>query len=176
MKLRSFVDKALECLIITLMAVMVANVLWQVFTRYVLNNPSSYTEELARFLLIWLGLLGASYGVSKKTHLAIDILKTKLREPLLGAVELFVHSAILLFGVLVLVVGGLRLVHMTLTLGQTSAALQIQIGYVYWVLPLSGILIAFYSGLAIFEQIRKPSTEGPSAGPPGQGHESEKAS
>jgi TRAP-type C4-dicarboxylate transport system permease small subunit len=55
------------------MIMMVLNVAWQVLTRFVLQNPSSYTEELARYLLIWLGLLGAGYCVGQRSHLAIDI-------------------------------------------------------------------------------------------------------
>jgi TRAP-type C4-dicarboxylate transport system permease small subunit len=118
---------------------MVLAVLWQVATRYLLRDPSSLTEELARFGLVWLGLLGASYGFGQRAHLAIELI------PRTRVLELIVAVCVAAFAILVLVVGGLRLVSATLALGQTSAALQIERGYVYLVLPLSGALTLFYT-------------------------------
>ena len=69
-RIRFTVDTLLEWALILLMATMVINVLWQVFTRFIIGNPSQYTEELARYLLIWLGLFGASYSSSRGAHLA----------------------------------------------------------------------------------------------------------
>ena len=57
-----------------LMSVLVVDVLWQVISRYLLSSPSSFTDELAGFLLIWVGVLGAAYVAGRKEHLAIDIL------------------------------------------------------------------------------------------------------
>ncbi len=57
--LKNKVDKVIQNLLVFLMALMVLNVLWQVFTRFIMNDPSSFTDELSRYLLIWLGLLGA---------------------------------------------------------------------------------------------------------------------
>ena len=78
LKLKSTVDKSLSAILVVLMSALVIDVLWQVFSRYVLNDPSSFTEELARFLLIWVGLLGASYAAGKRMHLAVDILPNNL--------------------------------------------------------------------------------------------------
>ena len=61
MRIRKIIDKMLESLLIILMAVLVIDVLWQVASRYLLTSPSSITDELAGFLLIWVGLLGAAY-------------------------------------------------------------------------------------------------------------------
>jgi TRAP-type C4-dicarboxylate transport system permease small subunit len=137
--LKQHVDRALEVTLAAVMAAMVLAVLWQVATRYLLRDPSSVTEELARFGLVWLGLLGASYGFGQRAHLAIELIpRTRL-------LELIVAASVAAFAILVLVVGGLRLVYATLALGQTSAALQIERGYVYLALPLSGALILFYT-------------------------------
>lgn len=137
--LKQLVDRTLEVTLAAVMAAMVLAVLWQVATRYLLRDPSSVTEELARFGLMWLGLLGASYGFGQRAHLAIELIpRTRL-------LELIVAASVAAFAILVLVVGGLRLVYATLALGQTSAALQIERGYVYLALPLSGALILFYT-------------------------------
>ena len=153
--LKKYVDKALEWSIIVLMGANVINVLWQVFTRFILQNPSSYTEELARFLLIWVGLLGAAYVVSIKMHLAIDILNQKLEGVKKLYVDLVIQILIFSFAFLVMVVGGFRLVSITLFLEQVSAALQIQLGYVYLVLPLSGLIIMFYMLVFIIDIINE---------------------
>jgi len=142
LKLR--VDRALEVALTVLMSTMVLAVLWQVATRYLLRDPSSVTEELARFGLIWLGLLGASYGFGRRAHLAVELL------PRNRIVELLVASSVALFAILVLIIGGMRLVSATLALGQTSPALQLERGYVYLALPLAGALIVFYTIEAAF--------------------------
>jgi TRAP-type C4-dicarboxylate transport system permease small subunit len=139
------VDRALGWILVVLMGVAVANVLWQVFTRFVLGDPSSFTDELARYLLIWIGLLGASYAAGMQMHLAIDLLRSKLTGRPRFYVGVLIEACIFLFALSVLVIGGIHLVALTLTLGQTSAALHVHLGYVYLALPLSGLLMMFYS-------------------------------
>ncbi len=127
------------------MAVSVVNVLWQVFTRFALASPSSFTEEFARYLLIWIGLLGASYAAGQQMHLAIDLAPTSLTGPARRRLRGFIQLSVFVFALFVMVVGGIRLVTLTFLLGQTSAALRIPLGYVYLALPLSGVLIMWYA-------------------------------
>lgn len=155
MILKSKVDKVVEYSLVILMALMVFNVLWQVFTRFILNDPSSFTDELARYLLIWLGLLGAGYVTGQKMHLAIDYLLNKTKPNVKSKLEYVINISIFLFAFFAMVIGGINLVSLTLYLEQISAALQIQLGYVYIVLPLSGVLIMFYTGVSIIEQYKK---------------------
>jgi TRAP-type C4-dicarboxylate transport system permease small subunit len=151
---RQILDRILAGALIILMGGAVLNVLWQVFTRWVLNDPSSYTEELARYLLIWVGLLGAAYASGKKMHLAIDLLPSKLEGRPRHLLEIAIELCVFLFAVAVMTVGGIRLMSLAFLMGQVSAALGIPLGYVYLVLPLSGILIAFYSLESIYERMR----------------------
>lgn len=151
-RLRRMLDQALAWFLVALMFIAVVNVLWQVFTRWVLNDPSAYTEELARYLLIWIGLLGAGYAAGKKMHLAIDLLPNSLKGSRRHALEILIDVIILSFAVFVMIVGGYRLMSLTLLMGQQSAALGIQLGWVYSVLPLSGAVIAFYAVLSIIER------------------------
>ena len=76
--MRQKIDRFLGATVALLMGVMVINVLWQVASRYLLGSPSVFTDELANYLLIWVGLLGAAYASGKKMHLAIDLLPNKL--------------------------------------------------------------------------------------------------
>jgi TRAP-type C4-dicarboxylate transport system permease small subunit len=151
---RRAVDRVLEFSLILIMTVNVLNVLWQVFTRFVLKDPSSFTEELARYLLIWLGLLGAGYVSGKKLHLAISVVLESRRGRSRRLMEAGIQVFILLFSFLVMVVGGIRLVAITFALNQVSAALRIQLGYVYLVLPVSGLLIMFYALVELVKVLR----------------------
>lgn len=144
-RLRRIIDRLLEIGVVTVMAILVIDVLWQVFTRFILRDPSSWTEELARYLLIWVGLLGAAYAAGRRMHLALDLLPLKLQGKNRLRLEVFIELAAFAFALFALVIGGSRLVMVTLVLEQTSAALEMPIGYVYLVVPISGLLIMFYS-------------------------------
>lgn len=154
--MKKSLDNVLEFVLVGLMAFLVLDVCWQVFARYVLKNPSSYTDELARFLLIWVGLLGAAYAHGQKKHLAIDLLPQSLSPKGQKTLEVFIQFLIIAFALSVLVIGGGRLVYVTLYLEQSSSALQWPLGFVYLVIPLSGILIVYYSTYHLFySEIKK---------------------
>ena len=144
MTLRKKIDRILGIVLIVIMSIMVINVLWQVFTRYVMTTPSSFTDELARYLMIWIGVLGAAYVSGKNMHVAIDILPSKLSKTNQIKLAKFVDFIIISFVFLAMVVGGIRLVYLTYILEQHSPALQIPLALVYLVLPLSGLLIIYY--------------------------------
>ncbi|MBX2858059.1 MAG: TRAP transporter small permease [Cellvibrionaceae bacterium] len=138
-------EKILATLCGILMLLMVLDVTWQVLSRYVLTNPSSFTEELARFLLIWIGLLGAAYSYRRRAHLGLDILVDKLDNRKRILADRFANFIVLLFAALVMIFGGSRIVWLTLTLEQVSPALQVQMGYVYSVIPLSGLFFCIFA-------------------------------
>lgn len=135
----------LEKLLMAMMFAIVVTVTWQVISRFILADPSSFTEELARYLLIWIGILGASYAYKTKAHLGLDLFVSKMVGIHKKAALIFIELIVLLFATTVLVYGGLSLVSITLELKQTSAALGLQMGYVYSVLPISGLLISLFA-------------------------------
>ncbi|MEN8790491.1 MAG: TRAP transporter small permease [Flavobacteriaceae bacterium] len=142
--MKNKVDRILEHLLVTLFTIMLLSVLWQVFSRFLLKAPSTITDEISSYGLIWVGLLGAAYATGKKLHLAIDLLPDRLVSKRKILFDGFVYMAVALFSLTVLVIGGSRLCWITFTLGQKSAALEIPLGFVYLVLPLSGLLILYY--------------------------------
>jgi TRAP-type C4-dicarboxylate transport system permease small subunit len=153
-RIKIAVDRVLGTIVSVFMAALVVDVIWQVVTRFFLAQPSSFTDELARFLLIWVGLLGAAYAVGQRLHLAIDLISDRVdarRRQLLGVM---IELVVLTFAVGVLLVGGWRLMALTLLLGQTSASLGVPLGYVYSVLPLSGAIMSFYALVFITEHLR----------------------
>ncbi|MEO0571203.1 MAG: TRAP transporter small permease [Bacteroidota bacterium] len=144
MSLREKLDKVLGHILATVMAIMVMNVLWQVFSRYVLGVPSSFTEELARFLMIWIGVLGAAYVAGHNGHVAINVLVQRSGDRNQRRWKQLVRIAIILFCFFAMVVGGLRLVYITYLLEQYSPALGLPLAAVYLVIPISGSFIIYY--------------------------------
>ena len=138
MSVRKNIDKALEWMLVFLMSILVLDVLWQVTSRYILNAPSSYTDELAGFLLIWVGLFGAAYVAGKREHLAIDLLLQRSPEKRKLKLEIIISVLVILFALVVMVVGGSWLVYTRFYLSVKSAALGLPLGVVYLVLPISG--------------------------------------
>lgn len=134
-----------------LLVLLVIDVSWQVASRYLLKSPSSFTDELARILLIWVGILGAAYLTGKKMHLAIDVVINKFSVKGRKVADYFINISILVFALLVMVIGGINLMYMLISLGNISPALSLPIGYIYSVIPISGILIVYYSLFEIFK-------------------------
>ena len=142
--MRKSIDRITGGFLVILMITMTVDVLWGVFTRYALGHQASWTEELARFLLIWIGILGAAYASGQHMHLAIDLLKPKLSPQNQSRLTAFILVLVTLFAFGVLIVGGLRLIYITYHLGQFSAAMRLPMSLVYAVVPISGLLIVFY--------------------------------
>ncbi|MBA6222643.1 TRAP transporter small permease [Colwellia sp. MB02u-18] len=153
-KLMLFISKSLEKILMFAMAAIVFTVTWQVFSRFILQSPSSYTEELARYLLIWIGILGSAYAYKAKAHLGLDLFVEKLAPAKKIKVRMLIEVLVIVFACSVMIYGGSLLMSMTIELKQTSAALGINMGIIYSAIPLSGILIVMFA-LDNIVQLRK---------------------
>jgi len=156
--LREKINYWLGQILVVIMAVMVINVLLQVAARF-LNISMPFTEELAGYLLIWVGLLGASYATGKNLHLAIDLLPRKSSEATQKRLNIIINVLVFLFALTTMVIGGIRLVYITLSLEQTSPVMEIPKGFVYLVLPISGLLIMLFSVLNFYTNPWKVDTK-----------------
>ena len=139
------VNKFLEWFLILIFALLVFDVLFQVFSRYILGTSFTWTEEFARFSLIWMTILGAAYLNAKREHLSMDFLYQKFTETNKRKASILIEVFIFLFALIVMVVGGFNLVYTTLHLEQLSGTLRIPLGYVYAIMPFSGLLIMCFS-------------------------------
>lgn len=151
MRFQERLNKILEVFLVILMSTLVVDVLWQVCSRYLLSSPSSFTDEMAGFLLIWVGVLGAAYVSGRREHLAIDILVNKSPPNRQRLLLYIIHSLIFLFALSVMVTGGVVLMYTRFALQVKSAALQLPLGYVYSVLPISGLIIMYYEVLHMIQ-------------------------
>ncbi len=151
-KIKEGLIRVLELAVIVITGVLVLDVLWQVFTRFILKNPSTWTEELATILLMWMALLGASVTFSRKGHLGVDYFVNKLGVRYRNVTELIVYLVVSFFAV-TMIYGGYRIVAFTLLTNQLSAALQSPMGYVYLSIPISGFFILVISLETLIEKI-----------------------
>ena len=154
-KFRNTLNRGIEFLLIVLMGGLTIVVLWQVIARYIMTNPSSWTEELARFMLVWVSILGAAYVSGRREHIAIDILQQRMKPERKRKFQVFIDFIIILFAFFVFVLGGVNLVE--ITLHQISSAMRIPLGYVYAIIPFSGVLIIIYALLDIFYPTTNPA-------------------
>ena len=154
LNMKNSIDKILGTFLALLMAIITLDVLWGVFTRYALGSQASWSEELARFLLIWIGVLGAAYASGQNMHLSIDLLQPNMHPENRRKLQNFIRIIIALFAFAVLVIGGGRLIYITYHLKQLSPALQLPMAAVYIAIPIAGLLIVYYK----IQAIRQPSS------------------
>ncbi|WP_037316938.1 TRAP transporter small permease [Salegentibacter sp. Hel_I_6] len=145
----------LEWLVVILVTVMLFSVLWGVCSRYLLADQSSWTDELARFMLIWVSLFGAVYISGRNTHITIDLLPKSICEKAKLKLDIIVQLIIILFTAAIFVIGGGRYVYVSFKLEQTSAALGLPIGFVYMVLPISGLMIIYFKSVQMRETLQE---------------------
>ncbi len=145
-KIYNILNKGIETLLVIIFGLLIIDVVWQVVSRYIIGQSSSFTEEFARFALIWLTVLGAAYiNGQKDGHLSMDFLLSKLSEEKKIGRQKVIQILMAAFSLIVMVIGGGNLVYTTISLGQTSSALHVPLGYVYAIVPICGVIIIFFS-------------------------------
>lgn len=122
---------------------------WQVFTRYILGNPSSWSEELVSYLFAWMSLFGASLVCGERGHMNIPLLVEKVKPSMRKALCIFAEVVAAVFSAVILVYGGVQIT--SLAMGQMTSSLGVAIGVFYVVLPLSGVINVIYSVINIAE-------------------------
>lgn len=155
-KLRNMLNKVIEVICITLLAFMVVLGTWQIITRYVLNNPSTVSEDLLIYSFVWMSLLGSAYVFGKKDHMTMVFFRQKLESKSTKAkitLSIMTELLIMIFSALVLVFGGTQI--SMLAMGQVSPALGISMGYIYLALPLSGVITIIYNVLNLIDLIQE---------------------
>ena len=119
------INKILGTVISVLVAVMVLACCWQVITRFLLNDPSQWTEEFLRYALIWMTMLGAPYAYGKDQHLSIRVLVDKFQSKNQIRTKIAVEIIVLILSIAVFIVGGIMQVY-------------------YVCIPISGCLMVLY--------------------------------
>ncbi|MGN0252311.1 MAG: TRAP transporter small permease [Oliverpabstia sp.] len=141
-----------------LLSIMTILVLYQVFTRYILNSPAAFTEELVRYFLIWTGFIGAAYAFLTRQHMSLVLILDKLTPAKRRMLMAVIDVLILVFAIFVITIGGFKL---ALSAQKVySALLGIPRSLVYAMAPISGIFIIIAQIINIYEDVTGNTIEG----------------
>ncbi|GAB3941189.1 TRAP transporter small permease [Corynebacterium tapiri] len=125
---------------ITLFGLLVCITVWQVIARQLIGQPSTWSEEAAKLLFVWLSFLGSAFLFGERGHIAVDYLARRLPQKL---TTVFVQLIILIFAMVGMVWGGI--VAAGNAWDQNLTALPLTIGWAYVVIPISGAFIAAFA-------------------------------
>lgn len=142
-KLKTKIDSILLTFAGVLLTLMVILSIWQVAARYILNTPSTTSEEIIRFLLIWFSLISAAYVFGQKKHIAIVFIKEKFNQAVQTVIDRLANIILLIVALGLMIWGGIKVIDLTLT--QTAPSTGISMAIMYGALPVSGLFIAFYA-------------------------------
>ena len=172
-KCRLVMCRLLEVILIIAVTVLVLDVLWGVFTRYAMGQQASWSEELARFLLIWIAMLGGAAAFGEKAHLGVDYFVGKF-DPAAQKLTAFVgYLIVLFFAVTIFMVGGSSIVSNNMQ--QSAPALGVskliaigslsfewpglKMGQVYLALPIAGAFMIVFTVEQMLETLLTPASE-----------------
>ena len=142
-KLINILNKVIEVVMVVLIVAMVCGNFWQIFTRFVLNNAASWTEEFLRYALIWLSMLGVPYAYSKNKHIAIEFVADTYSPKAKIVNQILIEVLVLFIAAFVMIGGGIMVTGNAL--GQTSPALGMPMQFYYLGVPVCGILLIIYT-------------------------------
>jgi TRAP-type C4-dicarboxylate transport system permease small subunit len=155
-KFDNLLAKGEAAVLIAMVAVMTVVVFLQVVYRYVLTQPLYWSEELARYLFVWLSILGATLGLQKRGHFGLDVFFRMFPRKMKQSMGFFIY---LLMGIVIFVilVQGITLVQKTAS--QESPAMGIPMSWAYACLPVGGALMAIHLIVIFLKDLRNGTLE-----------------
>ena len=155
--IKFWMDKILSIACAVLLTFMTVLVLIQVFSRYILNSPVAFTEELVRYSLIWTGFIGAAYAFSTREHMSLTLIRDKFTGKAHTALLVVIDGLILLMAIFVFTIGGFKLA--VSASREFSALLGIPRSLVYSIAPISGVFIVLSQIINIYEDVTVEKVE-----------------
>ena len=155
--IKFWMDKILSIACAVLLTFMTVLVLIQVFSRYILNSPVAFTEELVRYSLIWTGFIGATYAFSTREHMSLTLIRDKFTGKAHTALLVVIDGLILLMAIFVFTIGGFKLA--VSASREFSALLGIPRSLVYSIAPISGVFIVLAQIINIYEDVTGEKVE-----------------
>ena len=137
-KLDKILDLVMRFVMAVAMFALLAGGTWQIVSRWILKDPSTFTDEFLRYVLIWASMIGSAYCFYKDEHLALDLVKDRVKGKVKIALTIFIEAAILFFVCYVFIYGGLKLSMNALNI---SSVMHLPFTFLYSILPISGVFI-----------------------------------
>jgi TRAP-type C4-dicarboxylate transport system permease small subunit len=144
-KIKHITAFSLGWVAIAVFLILVIDVLLGVFTRKILGDQIRWTEELARFLLVWISFLGGAIAYLDDKHLGVDLLVDRIDPSARRLAKVVTHSLVFAFALFVMGIGGTQLVIDRFDSGQVLSALQINKAWFYLAVPVSGYVISLFA-------------------------------
>lgn len=152
-QLRTGILKVLGVVIVALFAVMTMIGTYQIVTRYFFKRPSTVSEELLTYAFTWMALLASAYVFGRRDHMRMGFLADKLTGPARKCLEVAIDLLTCSFAGIVMVYGGIAITRLTMI--QTTASLRVPMGYIYVIVPVSGVLIMIFSLINAADMLHK---------------------
>ena len=146
LKIKAGIMRVLSIVIIFLFAFMTVIGTYQIVTRYFFNKPSTVSEELLTYSFTWMALLASAYVFGKRDHMRMGFLADKLTGPARKVLELCIDALTFALAAVVLVYGGISI---------TTASLRVPMGYIYVIVPVTGVLIMIFSVMNAIQVSKK---------------------
>ncbi|MGD9015738.1 MAG: TRAP transporter small permease [Desulfobacterales bacterium] len=140
--LLSWMDRMINWALAVLMAAMVVVIAAQVWYRFVLNDPLSWSEELGRYLFVWISFMGAAAGVRYQVHLGIDLLQ-KVLPPNAYRIMVILMNVIIQVFLVTVIYWGFKI--LGIIRFQTSASMNVSMLYPYLAVPVGCIFMLINS-------------------------------
>lgn len=135
-------DRCINWFLALLMAAMVVIISAQVWYRFILNDPLSWSEEAGRYLFVWISFMGAAAGVRYQVHLGIDLMDKLLSPGAYRWVVVLVNLIIQVF-LLMIIYWGFNI--LGIIQFQESPSMHISMRYPYMAVPVGGIFMLINS-------------------------------
>nr|WP_297173229.1 TRAP transporter small permease [uncultured Agathobaculum sp.] len=147
--LRNILNRIMNVLAGASLIAMTALTCWQVFTRYVLSNPSTWSEELVGYIFAWASLFGASLITGERGHMNIPVVVELMPDKAQKFFGIFGEIIAMLFSAIILIYGGYQIT--LLAMGQMTSSLGVAVGVFYIAMPVCGVINILYTVLNIYE-------------------------
>lgn len=158
MTIKKFLNNFEEYFVVWTMAIMTVLVFLQVVMRYVFSNSLSWSEEIARYIFLWLSWIGASYAVKERSHFRVEMFANAIK----GKARKYYELAILLIWFvfsLFLTWYGTQLILFLIENGQISAATEINMAIPYASVPVGCGLMCVRLIIEIYKLFHDVSVE-----------------
>ncbi len=146
-----FLGKIEDTFLMVCFSIIAIALLMQIFCRYCLNSPLVWTEELSRYLLVWITFFGINYGLRRNKHIQMEFFYNKMSEQCQRIVTVLTQGLIIYFMILLF---RPTLDFVRMQMGIESSAMQISMGIVYISLPIGFFLSTISMIFSTLETLR----------------------
>ena len=147
-----FIDKFFKSLIVVLFFILIVTIMWQITSRE-LYIKNTWSEELSRWLFVWINFLGFAYFVKKEEHIRIDIFqKVRVVKKIMEWLDIPMRILALIFYIIMTIAGGCLVSRFGRAL---SGGLRIPTVILYWSIPISFFLMSIFEIYNLFIATRR---------------------